>query len=102
MANQLKDKYGNAVHSEDLSSIQDDTPERIDTITLNGKEYKASYFGKQVLTGFKDYSFREFWRLENAYDDLKDSPKTGDILPYNNYPIMYPSRLMCGRMYLCE
>ena len=27
------------------------------------------------------------WRIEDAYDDLKDLPKTGEILPYNNFPM---------------
>ncbi|BAL01739.1 hypothetical protein OBV_45400 [Oscillibacter valericigenes Sjm18-20] len=31
---------------------------------------------------------REFWRLENAYGDLKAQPKTGDVLPYNDFPML--------------
>lgn len=89
MANQLKKLYGDNIHSEDLSSwAKDIEPYRIDIIEIDGKEYKALYFGKQDLTGFKDYAYREFWRLENAYDDFVDRPKTGDILPYNNYPMV--------------
>ena len=89
MANQLKKYYGDNIHSEDLSSFAKDIePYRVDIINVNGKDYKASYFGKQDLTGFKDFTYREFWRLENAYDDFKDKPKTGDVLPYNNYPML--------------
>jgi len=88
MANQLKKNYGDIVPSEDLSWMQDDIePTRTDTITINGKDYNASYFGKEDLTGFKNYTYREFWRLENAYDDFKNNPKNGDMLPYDNYPM---------------
>ncbi|ACL70320.1 hypothetical protein [Halothermothrix orenii] len=79
MANQLKERYGDAIHSVDL---------RVDIIQVGGKEYKAMYFGKQELTRFEDYAYREFWRLENAYEDFEDRPKTGNILPYNNYPML--------------
>lgn len=89
MANQLFDSYRDALHSEDLTWIKEDIdPVRIDTITVAGKEYEAAYFGKEDLTGVQDFSYREFWRLENAYDDLKNRPRTGDVLPYNNYPML--------------
>jgi hypothetical protein len=89
MAKQLKKAYKNIIHSEDLSIIAKDIePIRIDKITVNEKEYDAMYFGKQDLTGFKDYSYREFWRLENAYDDFKTNRKKRNMLPYNNYPMI--------------
>lgn len=90
MANQLKAHYGNAVHSEDLSWLTKEIqPDRVDTIKVNGKNYKASHFGKEDITTWsKDYVSREFWRLENAYDDFKSNPKTGDVLPYENYPML--------------
>lgn len=89
MANQLKESYGDTIRSEDLSSwAKDIEPYRVDTIQVGGKDYEALYFGKQDLTGFKDYAYREFWRLENAYDDFVDRPKTQDVLPYNNYPML--------------
>jgi hypothetical protein len=89
MAKQLKKAYRKIIHSEDLSELTKDIePTRVDTITVNGKDYEASYFGKQDLSGFKDYAYREFWRLENAYNDFKDKSKKGDTLPYNNYPML--------------
>lgn len=89
MANQLKEAYGGIISSEDLSLLAKDIePTRVDTIVINKKDYKASYFGKQDMTGFKDYSYREFWRLEDAYNDFKDKPKSGDVLPYDNYPML--------------
>lgn len=90
MANQLKKRYDSIVHSEDLIwlTMEDIDPYRTDIITVNGKEYEAIYYGKQDLNGFKDYAHREYWRLENAYDDFKDRLKTGNVLPYNNYPMV--------------
>lgn len=89
MANQLQERYGDNIYSEDLSWIQKDIePSRVDSITLLGKEYAASYFGRQDLTGFKDYSYRELWRLEDAYEDFKDLPLIDNYLPYNEYPML--------------
>ncbi|WMM23925.1 hypothetical protein RBU61_13460 [Tissierella sp. MB52-C2] len=89
MANQLKEHYGNDIYSEDLTWIMTEIePLRVDVVTVNEKDYKASYFGKQDLTGLKDYSYWEFWRLENAYDYFKHNKKTGYVLPYDNYPML--------------
>lgn len=99
MINQLKKRYGNAVYSEDLAWLAKDIePYRTDFLIVGGKEYEASYFGKEDLTGFKDYAYREFWRLEEAYDDFKDSPKTGNVLPYGNYPALIET----GQVFLIE
>lgn len=88
MAKQLVSIYDSQVHSEDLSPLaQTADPLRVDEIEVLGKIYEASYFGKQDLTGFKDFAYREFWRLEAAFDDFKSYEKTGDVLPYNNYPM---------------
>lgn len=83
MANQLRTHYGDVIQSTDLTGI----PLRVDSIDVNGIHYEASYFGEDDLTGFKDFVCRAYWRLENAYPDFKDNPKTGDYLPYNNYPM---------------
>ena len=87
MANQLAKLYADIISSEDLSSMAKDIdPIRVETIKLNGKDYEALYFGKQNLSAFfEEYSCREFWRLENAYDDFMDNPLTGSVLPYNDY-----------------
>lgn len=90
MANQLKKYYSNTIYSENLTisvlEKEDMEPSRTDTIQVSGKDYEASYFGKQDLSGvFEGYSYREYWRLENAYEDFKDRPLTGDVLPYDNY-----------------
>lgn len=89
MANQLQEHYGDNIYSENLSWIAKDIePSRVDYITLQGKEYAASYFGKQDLNGFKGYAYREFWRLEDAYKDVKNLPLMDNYLPYDNYPML--------------
>lgn len=89
MANQLNQRYVDSIASEELVYIlKDIEPLRIDTIAINGKDYEAAYFGEQDMAGFKNIKKREFWRLENAYDDFKDKAKTGDMLPYDNYPML--------------
>ena len=63
-------------------------PIRTENLTIGGKEYMAEYFGCQDISGWsKEYSCRDFWRLENAYDDFKDCRLTGNQLPENNFPI---------------
>ena len=60
-------------------------PKRVDKIAVNGKEYEASYFGEVDISSWSKHEKREFWRLENAYDDFKHRRTTEDVLPYNNY-----------------
>ena len=97
MANQLNKRYGNALHTKDLTLI--DAAYSIDTLQIAGKEYTASYFGKTDLSAvFPDYQYREFWRLENAYGDFQDYPTTGNVLPYNNYPM----EIAEGQVYVIE
>ena len=89
MAGQLKEKYGEAVHSENLILlVKNVEPLRTDKIVINQTEYTASYFGSERLFGRNDYSSIEFWRLENAYATFKDSKKAGTVLPYVNYPMV--------------
>ncbi len=89
MANQLSRYYKSSVISEDLTQLaQREEPVNIEKIQIENKEYEALYFGKSDLSAiFPDYQCREYWRLENAYNDFKDCPTTGDMLPYNNYPM---------------
>ena len=97
MSNQLNKRYGDALYTKDLTLI--DAAYSVDTLQIAGKEYTASYFGKTDLSAFfPDYQYREFWRLENAYDDFKDSPTTGNVLPYNNYPM----EIKEGQVYVIE
>ncbi len=89
MATQLYEKYGDALHTKDLSALAShNEPYRIDTIKIGDKEYTALYFGREDLSkSFPGYQCREFWRLENAYADFKDNPTTGDSLLCSSYPM---------------
>jgi hypothetical protein len=100
MAENLRERYGDAVHSVYLHFLlKAIDPIRVDMITVGGKEYEASYFGKQDLSvWFDSLLHREFWRLEDAYEDFKNSPKTGDVLPYDNYPMFIET----GQVFVIE
>lgn len=101
MATQLQARYGEALHSQDLTYLAgaDVEPERIDTLTVAGREYQAAYFGEQDLTNlFPEYRCRRIWRLEEAGPDFAAYPTNGDILPYNNYPML----IEVGNIYLVE
>lgn len=84
MANQLKQRY-DMIYSQNLA-LQTD-PLRSEQVRINGQDYEARFLAKQDLTGFQNFIYREFWRLEDAYEDFKNKEKTGDVLPYNNYPM---------------
>lgn len=89
MANQLQNHYGSKIYSSDLTWIAKDIePSRVDHISIRGKEYTASYFGKVDLNGFKDYDYWESWRVENAYDDVKDLPLGDNVITYDSYPML--------------
>ena len=56
-------------------------------ITIGDKEYEAEYHGKQDLAAlFDQYSYREFWKVKDAYNDFEKAETTGNVLPYDNYP----------------
>lgn len=87
MAAQLKERYGDALRTEDISWMAWE-PQGTDTLTVAGKEYQASCFGEEDISGWtEDYQSRAFWRLEGAYEDFKDCPATDEVLPYNNFPM---------------
>jgi hypothetical protein len=90
LVTQLRRRYGNdRVQNTDLTPLaRNDKPERIDTVTISGKEYTALYFGTEDTTSFSSvYTHRSFWRIENAYEDFKNNRRTRDILPFDNYPL---------------
>lgn len=100
MANQLHKKYGDALHTEDLSPLAlNHEAYRVDTMEIGEKQYTALYWGKEDLSAiFPDYQYREFWQLENAYDDFKGNHTIGNVLPYNNYPM----EIEAGQIFVIE
>lgn len=100
MAEHLKKTYEDRLSSKDLTylaSIIREKPIRIEKKKMGKKTYKASYFGKEDLSMQNTlFVSRKFWRLENAYLDVKKNKTTGDVLPYNNYPM----RIKKGQVFL--
>lgn len=90
MTSQIKEHYKsskNLIETYDLSDLSlEMEPLAIEEFAIMGKTYKASYFGEQDLTGFKDFKSRKFWRIENPDNELKKIKHGGDYLPYSNYP----------------
>lgn len=97
MAAQLQEKYGDALHIIDLTyGLRTDDPytgeqlqeERTESITVGEKTYSARYLGKAELgERFPEYQCREFWLLEDAYEDFRDKPTyEDDLLLCDNYP----------------
>lgn len=103
MAGQLLEKYGDALHTRDLTfGFRTDDPytgeplqgERVEPITVGEKTYTARYLGKTELgEKFPEYQRREFWVLEDAYEDFRDKPTyEDDLLLCDNYPEKISSR----------
>ena len=80
-----------------------DAPIRTETMRINGKDYTATYYGQRDIstwTGswYEKYSYQDFWRIENAYEDFKDYNRVG-----GNYPgIMYPMSIEAGQVYVID
>lgn len=90
MAVQLRELYGDRVSGGDLTMVgkEDMEPLEVQALEIAGKEYSASYFGEENLEGMiQGITSRQFWRLEDAYEDFSEAEKSGDVLPYNNYPM---------------
>lgn len=74
MANMISQYYGESVTTV-YYKIMDLTtkPLSVHTIEFNGKEYAASYWGKRYAAPLEiGYEYLVFYRLENAYEDVKD------------------------------
>ncbi len=56
------------------------------SIEIKGKKYNATLIGSSILN-FNNLKGRKFWKIENAYEDVKHAPVTGNILYFNNYPV---------------
>jgi len=82
----LQARYGDQVGAKDLLLLQEPLETR--ELEVNGTAYSASYFGRYDLSALlPTYRYREFWRLEGAYEDLSSWTVTGNVLPYSNYPV---------------
>ena len=87
MGKQLYERYGENLFTEDLSAFAWNNEGQIsENLSIGGKTYETVYYGKMDLSAIlPEYQYREFWLIKNAYEDFKDCPTVGNVLPYNNY-----------------
>ncbi|MCL2236042.1 MAG: hypothetical protein FWB98_06355 [Defluviitaleaceae bacterium] len=84
LAYALQQRYGDNIEIFDMTHYALLTePLRIAIVTVAGMDFTASYFG----TARRSASVIGFWRLEDAYSYFADSPLTGDVLPFHNFPM---------------
>lgn len=92
MAYQLNKIYVDRVQTTNLTSeilnVLIDEPISIDQIDVAGKTYQTSYFGKMDIPWSSNIEFVEYWRLDNAYEDLSNSKLTGETIIYYYYPML--------------
>ena len=71
-----------------------------ETITINGNEYEASYFGESDMSSWSfEFCKRKYWRLENTGEDFQDAVGLDQVLPYNNYP---PINIKVGDVFVID
>ena len=92
MISVLIERYGENVHTTDLVEYFARQLTGIpDVVVVGGAEYDAAFYGVQDMRAWNlDYAMREFWLLtdENVYEIFKDYPTTGNVLPFNNFPML--------------
>jgi len=96
LATRLQRRYGDAVSSVNLQEIlQQEEWYRIAeeliesrTITLNDIDYEATLLSDADLSGEDLFIVRSlFFRLENAYENLRHSLDTGGRMAFVNFPV---------------
>jgi len=95
MATTLRERYGDNLYTFDMTHYaltrDPHDPYRIDIITVAGIDFEAAYFGRDnasfTIADGRTLAGREFWRLENAYDYFRDNPLTGNVMPFDNFPM---------------
>lgn len=81
----LQKVFGETLHAEDLSWLAN----YVETarLTVNGKEYEADCFRRDMRGVVEGFDYGDYWRLKDVGEDFKDCPLGGDVLPYYNYPV---------------
>lgn len=92
MGKQLVAHFGEVFTVEDLTRRMqlEAQPEKIETLTINKKDYEAEYFGLKPLSEnySNGYSQVEYWHLLNAHDAfMKAGFASGDVLHESNFPM---------------
>ncbi|MBQ7873725.1 MAG: hypothetical protein IJ306_00990 [Oscillospiraceae bacterium] len=89
MANMIHQNYGESVTM--LSTFVEDlidSPIIVETVSVNGKDYEASYYGSIYVANYTDdYEYFNFWRLENAYEDFKGYSKSSRNMTISTFPM---------------
>lgn len=89
MIKQIRKNYKNSkelIEITDISYLKTEIePLGTDEFKIKGKVYKASYFGEEDLTGFRDFKYRKYWRIESPDEKLMKLKAKIDCLPYDNY-----------------
>ena len=95
LAQRLRERYGDSVHTTDLTQFLG--PIRTDIITISGVDYEAPYFDT-IFFGDEDFPWLSFWRLENAYDDFRDKPANEILFPL----IAFPMRIETNQVFIID
>lgn len=96
MADRLRETFGEDLHTEDLSWLAN----YVETakLTVNGKEYEADCFRRDMRGVVEGFDHGDYWRLKDVGEDFKDCPLGEDVLPYYNYPVAVED----GQVFLVE
>lgn len=91
MGKQLAAHFGEIITSENLARRAQAAaqPEKIETLTINGKDYEAEYFGLRTLSAsYYGYSQVEFWRIPDAGDAFAKADGKGNYLDVDYFPML--------------
>jgi len=93
LAYALQQRYGDNIEIFDMTRYAlVAEPQQIDIITINNTDFSAPFFGRRYINfttaDGRLILWREFWRLEEAYPHFADSPLTGNVLPFTNFPFV--------------
>ena len=96
--NNILKVFPRLIYKIEVRGVMD--PLKTDLIEIDGKKYKASYYGEADMSAWSSiYAKRQYWRVENAYEDFKRNQKTSQVLPYNNYP---PINIEIGQTFFID
>lgn len=68
------------------------------TVILAGKNYKTREYETVNFPDGSNFKSQKFTLVEDAYDDFKSLPRTGDYLPVKQYPVLTQN----GQVYIIE
>lgn len=88
LARQLRQAYGARVLAWNLTAGLDYTRAgQTAAVEIAGQSFSALCLAEQDLSALlPGYRSRTFWLIPDAWAAARDLPRTGDLLPYGNYP----------------